>query len=137
MTLIYPVHDSARVGAETERAIASVVASFARFAFTLETAGYFYRPRRVLYLAPEPAAPFEALTRALATRFPDAPPYGGMFDEIVPHVQVADEEDPEILATIEADLARGLPIESAAREVEFVEHAPEGWRLRRSFRLTN
>lgn len=40
-----------------------------------------------LYLAPEPAAPFEALTAELMAAFPQCPPYEGRFDA-VPHLTV-------------------------------------------------
>jgi hypothetical protein len=135
ITLIYPFRDSARIDAETMRGIGSVLTSFVSFTFMLTTVEYFRRPRVVLYLAPEPAAPFQELTRALARMFPDAPPYRGVFDEIIPHVQIADEDDPEILAAIEADVGSRLPIKAIAREVELVEHAPQGWSRRQSFRL--
>jgi hypothetical protein len=137
ITLIYPFRDSARVDAETAQAIESVLASFESFAFTLTTVEYFRSPRVVLYLAPEPAAPFKALTNALATEFPDTPPYGGMFDEIIPHVQVADEKGTETLTAIEEDVGPRLPIRATAEQVQLVEHAPEGWRLRQSFTLAN
>jgi 2'-5' RNA ligase len=135
ITLIYPFRDSARIDAETMRGIASVVTSFVSFTFMLTTVEYFRSPLVVLYLALEPAAPFQELTRALARMFPDASPYGGVFDEIVPHVTIADENDPEILATIEAEVGSRLPIKAIAREVELVEHAPQGWSRRQSFRL--
>jgi 2'-5' RNA ligase len=135
VTLIYPFRDSARIDATTMRGIERVVASFVSFPFTLSTVEYFRSPPVVLYLAPEPAAPFQELTRAFARVFPDAPPYGGVFDEIVPHVTVADENDLEILATIEAEVASRLPIKAIAREVELVEHAPQGWSRRQSFNL--
>jgi 2'-5' RNA ligase len=135
ITLIYPFRDSARIDAETMRDIASVLTSFMSFTFTLTTVEYFRGPRVVLYLAPEPAAPFQELTRSFARRFPDAPPYGGVFDEIIPHVTIADEDDPQILATIEAEVGSRLPIKAIAREVELVEHAPQGWSRRQSFRL--
>jgi 2'-5' RNA ligase superfamily len=136
-TLIYPFRDSARIDAETMRDIGSVLTSFVSFTFMLTTVEYFRRPRVVLYLAPEPASPFQELTRALARMFPDAPPYRGVFDEIIPHVQIADEDDPEIFAAIEADVGSRLPIKAIAREVELVEHAPQGWSRRQSFRLAN
>jgi 2'-5' RNA ligase len=135
ITLIYPYRDSARIDAESMRDIESVVTSIVSFPFTLTTVEYFRSPPVVLYLAPEPAAPFQELTLAFARIFPDAPPYGGVFDEIVPHVTVADENDPEILATIEADVRSRLPIKAIAREVELVEHAPQGWSRRQSFNL--
>jgi hypothetical protein len=135
VTLIYRFRDSSQIGAETVSVIASVVASFASFAFSLTKAEYFRSPAVVLYLAPEPGEPFRALTPAFASSFPDAPPYRGVFEEIVPHVSIGDKEDPEILGTIEADVEARLPIQAIAREVELVEHAPEGWRPRRSFTL--
>lgn len=135
VTLIYPFRDSAQIDASMERDISSVLASFESFDFTLTAIDYFRSPRVVLYLAPEPAALFKTLTRAFANRFPDTPPYGGMFSEMVPHVSVADEEDLEILARIEADVGPRLPIKATARKVELVEHAPEGWRRRQSFTL--
>ena len=49
---------------------------------------YVDRFPRVLYLAPEPAAPFVELTQAIAARWPDHQPYGGEFDSVVPHVTV-------------------------------------------------
>jgi 2'-5' RNA ligase superfamily len=137
ITLIYPFRDSARIGAETVHSIEKVLASFSCFAYTLTTFEYFRAPRVVLYLAPEPAAPFQNLTRSFADVFPDSPPYGGVFDEIIPHLQVADEDDPDTLATIEADVELRLPIQATARSVELVEHSLEGWRCRQSFRLAN
>jgi hypothetical protein len=135
ITLIYPFRDSAQIDAETMRGIERVVASFVSFPFTLATVEYFRSPSIVLYLAPEPAAPFQKLTLAFARIFPDAPPYGGAFDEIVPHATVADENDLETLATIEADMGSRLPIKAIASEVELVELGPQGWSLRKSFRL--
>jgi 2'-5' RNA ligase superfamily len=135
ITLIYPFRDSARIDAETVRAIESVLASFASFDFALTTVEYFRTPRVVLYLAPEPATPFKALTDAFAIEFPDTPPYGGMFDECIPHIQVADDREAETLAAIEVDVRPRLPIRATAEEVQLVEHAPEGWRGRRSFKL--
>jgi hypothetical protein len=135
ITLIYPFRDSARIDAAAVRGIASVVTSFVRFPFTLTTIEYFRSPLLILYLAPEPVEPFQALTGAFARMFPDAPPYGGVFDEIVPHVTVADENDPNVLATIEAEVKSHLPIQAIAREVELVEHAPQGWRLCQCFNL--
>jgi 2'-5' RNA ligase len=121
-TLIYPFRATARIDAETVQAIESVLASFGSFDFTLTTVEYFRSPRVVLYLAPEPATPFKER---------------GVFDEFVPHVQVADEKEAETLAAIEVDVRPHLPIRATAEEVQLVEHAPEGWRGRQSFKLAN
>ncbi len=65
-----------------------------------------------LYLAPEPAEPFVALTEALVARFPDWPPYGGIHGTtVVPHLTVtqgpAEDE-------AEAALAPLLPLRGRA-----------------------
>jgi 2'-5' RNA ligase len=43
----------------------------------------------ILWLAPEPAERFVALTEALVARFPAYPPYGGRYVSIIPHLTVA------------------------------------------------
>src|SRR5438477_7549736 len=42
-----------------------------------------------LWLAPEPAEPFVALTGAMVARFPGWQPYGGVFKSVIPHLTVA------------------------------------------------
>lgn len=135
VTLIYPFRDTCLLSDDTARDVADVLGGFGSFSFRLTAATYFRSPRVVLYLQPEPAAPFKDLTRALASAFPDTPPYGGAFEDIVPHLSVADGQDTDLLATIEADVSPQLPIEATARKVELVEHAAQGWRLRQTFML--
>ncbi len=43
----------------------------------------------VVWLAPEPAAPFIAITEALADAFPGYLPYGGLHDTVIPHLTLA------------------------------------------------
>src|SRR5579862_7268647 len=38
----------------------------------------------VLYLAPDPAEPFLALTEEFTRRWPECPPYGGAYSSVVP-----------------------------------------------------
>ena len=47
-----------------------------------------------MYLAPDPAAPFSALTDGIFRAFPDYPPFEGKFDTVVPHVTVAHGDEP-------------------------------------------
>jgi hypothetical protein len=64
----------------------------------------------VLYLAPEPPDPIRALTNAIVDAFPAYPPYEGAFDEVIPHLTVADGAPLDAMAEAEADLARRLPV---------------------------
>jgi 2'-5' RNA ligase len=135
VTLIYPFRDSSKVDAPTWQEIVGALRPFRRFAFRLTRTGYFHGEPHVLYLVPQPSSRFVEMTETLAAAFPDTPPYEGALDEVVPHVSVADRNDVELLAEIEADLKRHLPIGAIAREVQLVFHKPEGWRLQQSFRL--
>lgn len=69
----------------------------------------------VTYLSPEPASPFLQLTHELMRRFSEFPPYGGAFDDVVPHLTVPmpDGEDAE---TLRFELAPRLPVTAHARE---------------------
>ena len=49
--------------------------------------------RRVVYLAPQPSAPFTRLTEAVVERFPGFPPYGGVFEEVIPHLTITESSD--------------------------------------------
>ena len=55
----------------------------------------------VLWLAPEPDQPFRALTTALHSAFPQCPPFGGIYPDVVPHLTIGDRP-PGGPATLEA-----------------------------------
>jgi hypothetical protein len=42
----------------------------------------------VVWLAHHPDTGFRALTAAVSKAFPDCPPYGGAFTELVPHLNI-------------------------------------------------
>jgi 2'-5' RNA ligase len=58
------------------------------FTFALRETRWF--DKRVLYLAPDPSEPFRRMTAALVERFPDHPPYEGAFEDVIPHVTIAE-----------------------------------------------
>lgn len=95
--------------AELDRFFADVTP----FGFVLSAVCEF--PDGPLYLSPEPAAAFRRLTQQLHRVFPECPPYGGAFDEVVPHLSVpaAPGED---LATLTAALGPQLPLQAHAVE---------------------
>ncbi len=83
------------------------------FELTFSAIGQF---PQVVYLAPEQGEQCQQLTAALARRWPDCPPYGGEFDEVVPHLTVVDSEDEQLRARACAEVPRGLPVRSTARQ---------------------
>ena len=131
VTVLTPFLPAGRIDEAVERGLAEVAAATPAFEFRLASVARF--PGSVLYLAPEPAAPFVTLTEAVVARWPDHPPYGGEFDEIVPHLTVADHGEPPALAE---ELAAALPIAANATELWLiVERADGSWRRRAAFPL--
>lgn len=54
-----------------------------------------------LFLVPEPEDVFRRLGRAVAAAFPEYPPYGGAFSEILPHVTLAHGVPTDVLNDVE------------------------------------
>jgi 2'-5' RNA ligase len=125
VTVLYPFVPARAVDTALENELAAVVGRFAAFDFRLERFGRF---PGVLYLAPEPAAPFVELTQEIAGHWPDYQPYEGAFAEIVPHLTIAIGEEP---ADAERELAPQLPVAASAEEVWLMTKPLRGnWRVR-------
>jgi hypothetical protein len=92
------------------------------FEFVLARVGRF---ERTAWLAPEPAAPFVAMTRALMRAFPGWQPYGGAHERIVPHVTAADGDAMAAEAAareLQARLRRGGAVHARCEAVELLEN---------------
>jgi 2'-5' RNA ligase len=121
-----------RVIAELRALFAARTAPRARFARTgrFAPAG---AAAGVLYLAPEPADGLRALTETMVARWPEAPPYGGVHDAIVPHLTVAIADAPT-LDRIERELieALGDGFRATLTEAVLYVHAGDRWRAEAS-----
>lgn len=104
--------------AELERCFAGLTS----FGYTLTEVCEF--PDGVVYLSPEPAAPFRRLTLELHRLFPEASPHGVTFDDVVPHLTVPMPPD-EIAEDLRAQLAHTLPLTAHAVEASLVHVAEE------------
>ncbi len=106
---------------ELERFFADVTA------FDFHLTGIHTFPGGTVYLSPSPAAPFRHLTHGLAHLFPEHPPYGGAFDEVVPHLTVPIPEG-EGIEALEFELAPRFPLTTYAREATLFWYEPGGCR---------
>ncbi|MBT2234283.1 2'-5' RNA ligase family protein [Nonomuraea sp. NEAU-A123] len=98
----------------------------------------FARCRRfpdVLYLAPTPDQPFRTLTEAVAARWPEAPPYGGQFAEIIPHLTVAHGQQAHVYDEVEAALIAGLPVTANVASVSLFVSDGDRWHQHAEFPL--
>ncbi|MDX6480226.1 MAG: hypothetical protein QOG85_736 [Gaiellaceae bacterium] len=126
-----PPHVTVLIPAPPEPAVAAdALAGCESFEVTFPRLGRF---PNTLWLAPEPADPFVAMTDALIECFPGHPPYGGAFDGVTPHLTVAQGDE---LDGVESEIAALLPLRSRATSVVLFEQvAPDRWRERAEFSL--
>jgi 2'-5' RNA ligase len=85
ITVLYPFEPPETIDDAILRRVQRAVSETKPFEFRLGTIGRF---PGVLYLAPEPSAPFEELTARVTSEFPDFPPYEGQYESIIPHVTI-------------------------------------------------
>ena len=116
---------------------AALRAATPAFRFRLARLGRF---ERTCWLAPEPAAPFVALTQAVMAAFPGWRPYGGAFDTIVPHLTAADGDAAHADAAareLAPRLARRVGVDCRCSAVELFENRAGRWHRVRSFALVH
>jgi 2'-5' RNA ligase len=88
VTVLFPFVAPPDLTSTTMRQLAAAIGSVAEFGCVFRRTAWFNE--RVLWLAPEPDAPFRALIRAVTAAFPDYPPYGGAHSDVVPHLTIGE-----------------------------------------------
>ena len=81
----------------------------------------------VLYLAPEPAEPFVALTHALTAHWPELKPYATREKQIVPHLTVTTSRPPKVFHQVEEALRPLLPIRVAVDAAQLYLFDGRAW----------
>jgi 2'-5' RNA ligase len=137
VTLLYPFVEEAGFREDHLSRLAAALASFGPAEVRFDRFDRFAGPPVPLYLVPEPADPFRAMTEAIVLRFPDHPPYEGAFDSVVPHLTVVQTDDEAVLAEAERDVTYHLPIVALAERVLVMAYdAGRGWQPRWALPLT-
>ena len=125
VTILFPFEASRRIDPAVVAGLEEALGGFAPFGFALTEVRRF---EGVLYLAPQPADRFRALTQACVDRWPRLQPYAGAYEEVVPHLTLAEGPEPPGLADRAAAL---LPIRGVADEVWLMtRRRGRGWRRR-------
>ena len=92
-----------------------------------------------LYLEPMPAEPFRRLTKLVFKYFPDTPPYGGEFNEIIPHLTVVKVGNARRMKALAANFQQtvrdSLPIRARVDSVSLVENTSGVWQVLAQFAL--
>ena len=128
VTLLYPFVEPVLLDATVRERLARIVARQPAFDVVFRAIRRF---PGVLWLDPVPSRPFRRLTRAISAVFPDHPPYGGAFPEIIPHLTIAESQDAGTLSRLERAVVALLPIAGRVAYVEVASTESNGrWRLR-------
>jgi len=106
--------------------LSALFADVVPFSFDLDEVCAF--PSGVVYLAPHPPAPFRQLTAELTRRFPEHPPYGGQFSDIVPHLTVPLLEG-ETLPDVERRVREHGPLQGLATEAQLLWVTADGYEV--------
>jgi len=136
VTLLYPFKPPDELTAEVLATLQDLFSGQSGFTVTFQEFRVF---PDVLYLAPSPAEPFRQLTELLANRYPETPPYGGAFTEIIPHLTLAQagaaQPLDEIAAKFREVASTSLPIQAQVDMVSLLDNTSGQWRLRAQFAL--
>ena len=135
VTVLFPFVAPTAIDAGVRTRLASAAASVPPFSSTFDRVDWFGTD--VLWLAPRPAWRFSDLIRAVGAAFPDHPPYGGLEEEVVPHLTVGQGAAVGDLRRAEAEVRPQLPVTTDVTELELWcgADAPASWRRTDSFRL--
>jgi 2'-5' RNA ligase len=137
ITLLHPFKPPAEIDDVVLDDLRRCFGHFPPFQFSLASIRRF---PDAIYLAPEPDEPFRQLTLAIFDRYPEAPPYGGKWPKIVPHLSVATQVmDEELLDRIADEFGQAsqgrLPIKATVLEILLVDNRSGHWLTRATFSL--
>jgi hypothetical protein len=112
ITVLYPFKKPRHLDQTDEDKISSLACSVGSpIQFVLDEIGDFDGS---VYLSPNPAGPLAELTRMATGFWPDHPPYGGEFNDIVPHLTLGARD----LSPVEINALRHeLPVSVEATEL--------------------
>lgn len=110
ITLLYPWMSPVLIDERVLAELESLFAGFPIFDFSLRL-GWF--GREVLLLVPENPDPFIRLTKAIISRWPEFPYYGGEYEKIEPHATLAYGNEAS-LSGLAAEIANQVPVQACA-----------------------
>jgi 2'-5' RNA ligase len=108
VTVLYPFVAPEAITDDVITTLGAVVRSVRAFDCWFVRTRWFGQD--VVWLDPEPAQPFRQLTAAVWQAFPRHPPYGGAYDDVVPHLTIAEQRlaDLPTLLAVERAVQSGL-----------------------------
>ena len=131
VTVLFPFLALPTVTAADRVALAALVADVSAFTATFGSSAIFPGSNEapdILHLIPSPDDPFRRLTAAVAARWPQCPPYGGLIDEPTPHLTVTETATTAEIETVRRAVEPLLPITTTVRGVTMIVFDGATWR---------
>jgi hypothetical protein len=125
LSVVYPFVPPADVDHDVLAGLAAAVGTVPAFDCVFSRTAWFGDD--VLWLAPEPEAPFLELIRAVVAAFPAHLPYGGIYDDPVPHLTVGElrlGSAPELVSA-ERAVREHLPVRARVDRAVLLAGRPE------------
>lgn len=136
VTVLFPFLPTAEINDGVMARLAALFGSVPTFKHDFVRTGWF--GDEVLWLAPEAADVFASLTRLVWEAFPAYPPYGGQFDDVIPHLTIADHAPLDEMQAAERAVQKCLPISAVTRTVTLMFEQPAGgWQAAARFPLND
>ena len=138
VTVLYPFVPRDRLTGEVRDRVSQVIGEVPAFGYRFGRVARF--GDTTVYLAPEPASAFGHVTDAVHATWPEHPPYGGVFDVVVPHLTVGDGLDGPAADALEVEASEALrrhgPIVGQAAYVDLMTWRSDGrWSVDSRFSL--
>ncbi len=134
ITVLFPFRAPAAIAQAELQSLTTVAAHTPRHRFALGAVDAF---EEAIFLRPFPDEWFRQLTGQLFATFPDCPPYGGMYPDVVPHLTVAQTAGGEAHAAlrlaIESAMSPALPIACEATALSLYISDNGQWNLAQRF----
>jgi len=123
ITVLYPFVPTEKISERLHAELHELFATHPAFPFSLPRVARF---PEVAWLATEPAEPFKSLINAVASQYPDHPPYGGIHQEVIPHLTVV-EGATDLQDEVDAEITPSLPIAAEATAISMFLEDETGW----------
>lgn len=129
VTILWPFVMPSRLSTSIVERLAEVVSEEPAFSVSFPDLRWFGDD--VLYLAPDPAKPFVRLTKAVAAAFPEFPPYGGDYSDVVPHLTVGHSSTRGLLRQAATAIERAPTITTTVAALHICERrgTASSWRM--------
>ncbi|MFJ8348790.1 2'-5' RNA ligase family protein [Streptomyces sp. NPDC094153] len=137
ITVLYPFLMPDRITKSVIDDLRACLATVPAFTCTFSQVAWFGQD--VMWLAPDPDAPFRALTEAGVRQFPECPPYRGAHPDPTPHLTVGSTHLADLPSMQQAatELEAELPIQARIDRVRLIagSDTPGSWHTVSEFTL--